>query len=103
MIIKTRSKSLKPFLVLMTISIGHYIMRKKRMYYLPYTRTSKKKNKMISVLMKDYNRFVKKAHRFGMDVKFSPCSKETLQLYFHDDYPNLLLVDKETSCETQDS
>lgn len=68
---------------------------------LPYTRNAKL-NLIVTELMNDWNNLVEKAKIHGMDIRFAPNCKETLELYFHDDYPNMLLVDKSVSCETVD-
>lgn len=65
---------------------------------LPYTHTSEKLNAIISELMDEYRNLVAKAKSHGLDIKFSPDSANSLELYFHDDYPETLLVDKEVSC-----
>jgi hypothetical protein len=49
--------------------------------------------------MNDWHKLVEKAKSNGMDIRFAPNSTETLELYFHDDYPNLILVDKSISLD----
>lgn len=66
---------------------------------LPYTRDIAK-NAIVADLMSDWKRLVVKAKTYGMDILFAPNCTETLELYFHDDYPDTLLVDKEVSCKT---
>lgn len=66
---------------------------------LPYTHIEEL-NPIITELMNDWYDLVKKAKSYGMDIRFAPNCKETLELYFHDDYPDILLVDKEVSCKT---
>lgn len=66
---------------------------------LPYTHIEEL-NPIITELMNDWHDLVKKAKSYGMDIRFAPNCKETLELYFHDDYPDILLVDKEVSCKT---
>lgn len=56
----------------------------------------KKLNPMINELMEDFDRLVEKAKGYGLDIRLYPES-ETLVLYFHDDYPDTLLVDKSLS------
>lgn len=48
--------------------------------------------------MTDWDRLVEKANGYGMSIRFAPNATEPLVLYFHDDYPNMLLVDKSISC-----
>lgn len=55
-------------------------------------------NAIITELMDDWYRLVRKAKLYGMDIRFAPNASETLELYFHNDYPDLLLVDKSISC-----
>lgn len=64
---------------------------------LPYTRLSEELNDKIADLMTDYNNFILKAKSYGLDVKLLVSSKNTLELYFNDDYPDTLLVDKDAS------
>ena len=64
---------------------------------LPYTH-DKRLNPIVTELMNDWNRLVEKAKNYGMDIRFAPNCTESLELYFHDDYPNMLLVDKDISC-----
>lgn len=63
---------------------------------LPYTHTSKELNDVITEIMEDYKALVEKAKSKGLDIRLYPNS-ETLELYFHDDYPHTLLVDKDLS------
>lgn len=67
---------------------------------LPYTR-DEELNTVVYELMTEWDRFVKIAKSHGMDIRFAPNCTETLELYFHDDYPDMLLVDKEISCKTE--
>lgn len=53
-------------------------------------------NEIVTDLMDDWARLVRKAKAYGMDICLAP-GCDTLELYFHDDYPNMLLVDKELS------
>ena len=64
-------------------------------FALPYTH-NEDLNSVITELMNDWYRLVDKAKHYGMDIRLHPES-ETLKLYFHDDYPDTLLVDKELS------
>ena len=66
---------------------------------LPYTRISEDLDKIITELMQDYDNLLNKAKSHGLDIKFAPDSKDSLVLYFNDDYPDTLLVDKELSCQ----
>lgn len=65
---------------------------------LPYTH-NKDLNTVVTELMNDWSSLVEKAKRYGMDIRFAPNCTETLELYFHDDYPDTLLVDKDISCK----
>lgn len=58
-----------------------------------WTHCSKELDAMICELMSDYEKLVKKAKDFGLDIRLFPES-ETLVLYYNDDYPDTLLVDK---------
>ena len=53
---------------------------------------------IIAELMEDYDKLVEKAKSYGLDIRLYPEST-TLVLYFHDDYPDTLLVDKCLSSE----
>ena len=64
---------------------------------LPYTRIEGLNN-IVTELMTDWDRLVEKANSYGMSIRFAPNATEPLVLYFHDDYPNMLLVDKSISC-----
>ena len=68
---------------------------------LPYTHVSKEQNDVITEIMEDYKRLVKKAKRNGLDIRLYPESA-TLELYFNDDYPDTLLVDKYFSNKRKD-
>ena len=61
---------------------------------LPYTRISEELNDRVTELMSDWYSLVEKAKSYGMDIRFSSNCINTLELYFHDDYPDMLLVDK---------
>lgn len=58
-----------------------------------YTHISEELNQNIAEAMKLYENFLAGAKKLGFDVRLTPTTK-TLELYFHDDYPDLLLVDK---------
>lgn len=64
---------------------------------LPYTRIEGL-NDIVTDLMNDWYRLVEKANSYGMTIRFAPNATEPLELYFHDDYPDMLLVDKSISC-----
>lgn len=66
-----------------------------------YTNYGRDLNDKIAELMDDYNSLLTKAKSFGMDIRLYPES-ETLDLYFNDDYPDTLLVDKESSSRRRD-
>ena len=61
-----------------------------------YTRCDDKLNSMIAELMDDFDKLVDKAKSYGLDVRLYNTS-ETLVLYYNDDYPDTLLVDKDLS------
>lgn len=63
--------------------------------YLPYTRADPELNARITEIINDFRKVVDKAKSYGLDIKLTPNSAESLELYFHDDYPNAILVDKE--------
>lgn len=65
---------------------------------LPYTRISSELNGQINELMDDFDALMKKANRFGLDIRLYP-SSDSLVLYFNDDWPDTLLVDKKLSSE----
>ena len=62
---------------------------------LPYTRIDPVLNKHISEIIGDFRKLIEKAKHYGLDIKLTPNSKFSLELYFHDDYPDTILVDKE--------
>ncbi len=62
---------------------------------LPYTRTDPELNARITEVINDFRKVVEKAKSYGLDIKLTPNSTESLELYFHDDYPDTILVDKE--------
>lgn len=66
-----------------------------------YTHVSPKLNSQVSELMKDYAALVTKAKSFGLDIRLTPESR-SLELYFNDDYPDTLLVDKYVSSFTKE-
>ena len=65
---------------------------------LPYTRISKELNDKVSEIITEYNNLLDKAKSYGLDIKFASDCKNSLSLYFHDDYPDTILVDKCFSC-----
>lgn len=62
---------------------------------LPHTHTDPVLNTHITEIIDDFHKLVEKAKSYGLDIKLTPNSIESLELYFHDDYPNTILVDKE--------
>ena len=66
-----------------------------------YTHTDDRLNEIVTELMNDWEQLLHKAKSYGMDICYAPGS-DTLTLYFHDDYPNMLLVDKYFSCRPGD-
>lgn len=63
---------------------------------LPYDRNPEL-NAIVNELMNDWHCLVEKAKNYGMDICYAPGSA-TLELYFHNDYPDMILVDKFFSC-----
>ena len=61
-----------------------------------YTHCNKDLNVKVSELMDDFNTLVSKAKGYGLDIRLFTGS-DTLVLYFNDDYPDTLLVDKNLS------
>ena len=64
---------------------------------LPYTHYNEELNNKVSELMNEFNHLVNKAKVYGLDIKLHPDSSDSLVLYFNDDYPDTLLVDKSES------
>lgn len=62
---------------------------------LPHTRTDPVLNSHITEIINDFDALIVKAKSYGLDIKLTPNSTSSLELYFHDDYPNTILVDKE--------
>lgn len=62
---------------------------------LPHTRTDPVLNSYIKEILDEFHGLITKAKTFGLDIKLTPNSKSSLELYFHDDYPDTILVDKE--------
>lgn len=69
---------------------------------LVYTHCSDELNGYVTELMDDYARLVRKAKTFGLDIRLYDNS-ETLELYFNDDYPDTLLVDKVASSKNKEN
>lgn len=61
-----------------------------------YTHCSEELNNKVAELMDDFDKLVAKAKKHGLDIRLYPES-DTLVLYFNDDYPDALLVDKALS------
>ena len=62
---------------------------------LPHTRTDPILNDHISEIINGFHDLIEKAKSYGLDIKLTPNSTSSLELYFHDDYPDTILVDKE--------
>lgn len=62
---------------------------------LPYTR-NEELNKYITEIMDDWNKLRNKAFKLGFRIRLYP-GAAPLKLYFNDDYPDSILVDKELS------
>lgn len=62
---------------------------------LPHTRTDSTLNNRIGEIINDFQALIEKAKSYGLDIKLTPNSETSLELYFHDDYPDTILVDKE--------
>lgn len=54
-----------------------------------------KLNAIVADIMSDWRRLLTKVKSHGMDIRLTPNSTNSLELYFHNDYPDLILVDKE--------
>ena len=52
------------------------------------------KNEILRDIMDAFERLVIQAKALGFDIRLSPDSKNSLELYYHEDYPGLILVDK---------
>lgn len=61
-----------------------------------YTHCDAELNAKVAELMDDYAKLVEKAKSFGFDIRLYDTSN-TLELYYNDDYPDTLLVDKHLS------
>lgn len=61
----------------------------------PHTHTDPELNARIDEIISGFRKVVEKAKSYGLDIKLTPNSNESLELYFHDDYPDTILVDKE--------
>ena len=59
-----------------------------------YTHTDPTLNAHITEIIDDFRKVVEKAKSYGLDIKLTPNSTDSLELYFHDDYPDTILVDK---------
>ena len=62
---------------------------------LPHTRTNPTLNTHITEIIDEFKNLIEKAKSYGLDIKLTPNSTTSLELYFHDDYPDMILVDKE--------
>ena len=62
---------------------------------LPHTRIDPVLNEYVTEIIDDFRKLITKAKGYGLDIKLIPNSKDSLELYFHDDYPDTILVDKE--------
>lgn len=62
---------------------------------LPHTRIDPTLNDHIDEIIAGFRELIEKAKSYGLDIKLTPNSEDSLELYFHDDYPNTILVDKE--------
>lgn len=60
---------------------------------LPYTRINEELNAVVKELMEDFEALITKAKQKGLDIRLHPTAP-SLVLYFNDDYPDTLLVDK---------
>lgn len=67
---------------------------------LPYTHVSEELNNRVTEVMNEWDKFVAKVKSLGFDIRYAPYTKP-LELYFHDDYPDMILVDKDLSCEKE--
>lgn len=71
----------------------HYLGSKEEI--LPHTRIDPTLNDHIDEIITGFRELIEKAKSYGLDIKLTPNSEDSLELYFHDDYPNTILVDKE--------
>lgn len=51
-------------------------------------------NESLCYIMEEFDRLIKHAKLLGFDIRLSPESRDCLELYYHEDYPDLILVDK---------
>lgn len=66
------------------------------MQYAPvHTHIDPVLNEHIDEIIKGFDKLIDKAKSYGLDIKLTPNSQDSLVLYFHDDYPDTILVDKE--------
>lgn len=61
---------------------------------LYYTHTDLVEKEKITTIINSFNNLVSMAKMLGYDIKLHPDSKQSLELYFNDDYPGIILVDK---------
>ena len=61
---------------------------------VPHTHTDPELNAHITEIINDFRKVVEKAKSYGLDIKLTPFANNSLELYFHDDYPDTILVDK---------
>ena len=67
---------------------------------LPYTHVSEELNNRVTEVMNEWDKFVAKAKSLGFDIRLAT-DTVPLELYFHDDYPDMILVDKYLSSEKE--
>ena len=61
---------------------------------LPHTRTSNDVNAAVTTIIEAFNDVIKMAEDMGYPIKLYPESESSLCIYYNDDYPNKILVDK---------
>lgn len=66
---------------------------------LPYTHVNAATNEKVAELMSDYDKLCSKAKQYGLDIRLYD-DGPTLVLYYNDDYPDTILVDKYLSSKT---
>ena len=61
---------------------------------LPNTGITTETNPAITTIIEAFNDIIKMAEDMGYPIKLYPESETSLYVYYHDDHPNMILVDK---------
>lgn len=61
---------------------------------LPYSRVDTEVNETVTAIIENFNNLAIMAEKLGFPIKLHTNSKGSLVLYYHDDHPNMILVDK---------